>query len=96
MSDTPNERRFLSRGKVAKIFDVTTRTVRRWELEEKLEFPPISMILGRGYFDADEIEAFQRRLVRSVAARGTFRGNIAGGHEPSVAKAAAADTAKAA
>jgi hypothetical protein len=63
------QRRYLSRGEIAKRFGVSSRTVRRWEKNEKLDFPPVIMMSKRGYFDLDEIEAFERSLVRrSVSA----------------------------
>jgi hypothetical protein len=64
MSNILKERRYISRGKVAARFDTTTRTIRRWEKKEKLGFPGVIMLNGRGYFDLDEIESFERRLVR--------------------------------
>jgi DNA-binding transcriptional MerR regulator len=69
MSHETKVRRYLTRGKVAKLFGVTTRTVRRWERRAALNFPHIAMINGRGYFDQEDIERFERGLVRSTIGR---------------------------
>jgi hypothetical protein len=67
---TPNteDGPFSSRGKVARDFGVTTRTVRRWESRPELNFPKVIMCNGRGYFSDPEMADFKRRCAKAVAA----------------------------
>lgn len=67
MSHYSKQRRYLSRGQVAKRFGVTTRTVKRWEKRPELDFPIVTMINGRGYHDEEKIEGFERRVVKATA-----------------------------
>jgi hypothetical protein len=61
---------WLSRGRQAKRYNVTTRSVERWGDDVDLNMPPETEINGRFYRDEAELEAWEKtRVVISAADR---------------------------
>jgi hypothetical protein len=66
LSTIEDEDQLVPDPKVAKLFDVTGRTIDRWDLDPKLNFPKAVEINGRKYRRRVEIRAFQRAHLRSA------------------------------
>jgi hypothetical protein len=81
MSHETKQRRWVSRGKAAKRFGVTPRTIRRWEQRPELHFPKVRMMNGRGYFEDDELEDHARSQVAVAAARSGAASKIDSGSD---------------
>jgi len=60
--------KYLPKPVVARRYGVTTRTVDRWRLDEKLGFPPSIEINGRHYWREDGLVEFDRQCARRAAA----------------------------
>jgi hypothetical protein len=57
---------------VAKRYAVNPRTLRRWDQDEQLGFPPVIIINSRRYRELSALEAWERRTAanaRSIKAR---------------------------
>jgi hypothetical protein len=62
-------------AKVARFFGVCSKTIERWDADEKLNFPPAIEINGRRYRDAEQLNAFIRaRAKRSISEERAKRG----------------------
>jgi hypothetical protein len=56
----------LPDGKVARArYGVHPTTLWRWDQKPELGFPPPRIINGRKYRDLEELDAFDKRVVRS-------------------------------
>ena len=51
----------LTTARIAQRYDVVTRTVERWERDQRLGFPQPLKINGRKYWSLDAIEAWERQ-----------------------------------
>jgi hypothetical protein len=58
------ERRYLTELEVCERYDVVPLTLRRWDEDPTLGFPPPLIIRGRKFRDEDELLAFDAKLVR--------------------------------
>lgn len=58
----------ITRKSLAAAFDVTTRTIIRWEKSPALNFPKSIAINGKRYWDAAEIEAWKAARFRAAIA----------------------------
>jgi hypothetical protein len=64
--DDDDDGRHLSTSRVAQRYDVTTRTVERWEDDERLDFPePDLRINKRKYWKLKTLQRWERR--RAIA-----------------------------
>ena len=64
-NDTP--RTFLPAPKTARRYDVSNRTIVRWEQDPALGFPQPMHVNGRKFYALDELEAWERlRAVPSI------------------------------
>lgn len=61
MHYTPGEK--LTSNALLQRYKITRRTLSRWMVDEKMKFPKPLAINGRLYFEAAEIEDFERRSV---------------------------------
>jgi hypothetical protein len=64
---------WISAPSIAERFDVSDKTIARWERNPELGFPRATLINKRRFFRLDEVEAWER----SQASRG--RGELGGG-----------------
>jgi predicted DNA-binding transcriptional regulator AlpA len=71
MSQDPRGKRLLRSNEVcARYGGITTMTLWRWVHSADLEFPQPIYIGRRQFYDADELDAFDRRqLLKSIAER---------------------------
>ena len=60
-------KRKLADRQVAQRYDVSVRTLERWDLKPELGFPKPSRIHGRRYRDLAELEAWERAQAKSRA-----------------------------
>jgi len=60
-------KRKLADRQVAQRYDVSVRTLERWDLKPELGFPKPIRINGRRYRDLAELEAWERAQAKSRA-----------------------------
>jgi hypothetical protein len=65
VSDTTSLDRRLPTSQVAKRYDVSTRTIERWERDPALKFPRPAVVNRRKYFSELELIAWDGARVRS-------------------------------
>jgi hypothetical protein len=70
MSDEPRSK-LLPDSKVAARYDVHTRTLKRWDKNPALNFPPAIKINERNYRDVDQLDSWDLQNSRAAAARHT-------------------------
>jgi hypothetical protein len=63
--------RKLTTPKVADRYGVTTRSVERWGLDPKLQFPRPLLINRRKYWDENELQIWERKRATSAATAAT-------------------------
>jgi hypothetical protein len=68
MSDQPKPK-LLSDPKVAARYDVHTRTIKRWDKNPALNFPPAIRINERNYRDVAQLDSWDLQNSREAAAR---------------------------
>jgi hypothetical protein len=56
----------LSEKRVAERYDVTTRTLVRWDETPALRFPPPILINGRRYRDVSKLDAWDAAMARKA------------------------------
>ncbi len=64
MSDKP-EKTYLPRPLVAQRYNITDRSIARWELDPELAFPKPMIVNGRKFFALDELETWERSRAAS-------------------------------
>jgi predicted DNA-binding transcriptional regulator AlpA len=64
------DRRWLPAPRVCARYGISDMTLWRWLHDADLQFPQPTYIAKRRYFDADELDAFDRRqLFKSISQR---------------------------
>jgi len=58
-----DEKRLLPAKKVLARYSIVDRTLNRWLLDEKMNFPKPIIVNNRRYFDERELEAWERGRV---------------------------------
>jgi hypothetical protein len=67
--DQDRSTRMLPDSKVAARYGVVTRTLRRWDDNPDLNFPPPLNINGRNYRDENKLDAWDREQAARSASR---------------------------
>lgn len=57
-------KKYLTTRQVCERYNISDRTVWRWQVDPKMHFPAPMTIKGRKYFNEEDLIAFERR--RSV------------------------------
>lgn len=61
-----SENKLLSERRVAERYDVSTRTLIRWDETPGLHFPPPILINGRRYRDVGKLDAWDAAMARKA------------------------------
>jgi hypothetical protein len=69
VAEAPNKSVLLPDPLVAKRYNVHPHTLRRWDDNPALGFPPVVMVNSRRYREAEKLDAWDRKNSREAATR---------------------------